>query len=356
MPVAWEHLSLYENRDLISRFFQERHGRQLSAEKAYEVIAHLAQGRGYFESARQATELVRPLLLYYGVQALSRGLILFLRPQDRECALPPAHGLDADGWPNILSQGPKHIPDLPLKFSKGTFSRLTEATSNTERVRVYQGRYTSGPRALVLRPGSPSVPSGASMTLRMALERIPELGQMHERTFQVRQRCFPASVFLTTHAYSPEDSPTHMATVAILDVGPGRLTVPEAYAALDIDQSVEMVQSRVLGPWEVDNISFQLKHRSHLKLVRQLPHMSEDKDGHLYLLAPLPDGLDLSLLSLLYVASYSLGMLVRYYPSVWLSLVNRGNGDFVFPLLKAATSVVEDRFPALVLTELDWRP
>jgi len=71
---SWERLSLYESRDLLSRFYQKRHGRELSAEKAYEIIAHLAQGRGFFTSAGQSSELVRPLLLYYGVYALSRGL------------------------------------------------------------------------------------------------------------------------------------------------------------------------------------------------------------------------------------------------------------------------------------------
>lgn len=67
----------------------------------------------------------------------------------------------------------------------------------------------------------------------------------------------------------------------------------------------------------------------------------------------LPDGLDLSSLSLLYLIAYSMGMLARYYPSKWLSLLNSSKGDFAFPLMKAATTVVENRFPQLVLQELE---
>src|SRR5260370_39796066 len=119
MTDSWERLSLYESRDLQSRFYQKRHGRQLAAEKAIEIIAHLAQGRAFFASARQSPELARPLLLYYGVYALSRGLILFLDATFRECSLPPTHGIQAGGWQNALSRGINQLPDLPLEIIGG---------------------------------------------------------------------------------------------------------------------------------------------------------------------------------------------------------------------------------------------
>src|SRR5947199_3903104 len=124
MTDSWERLSLYESRDLLSRFYQNRHGGQLSAEKAYEIIAHLAQGRRFFANAQQSSELVRPFLLYYGVLALSRGLILFLDPSSRECSLPPSHGITAEDWQNVLSGGIGKLPDLLLKITGGTFGVL----------------------------------------------------------------------------------------------------------------------------------------------------------------------------------------------------------------------------------------
>lgn len=74
----WERLSLYESRDMVTQLYHRRHGRQTNDAKARAIASHMIQGRQYFESAQGAGELVRPLLLYYGVVALSRALILFL--------------------------------------------------------------------------------------------------------------------------------------------------------------------------------------------------------------------------------------------------------------------------------------
>ena len=141
MTNRWERLSLYESRDLLSRFYQKRHGRELSAGKSYEIIAHLAQGRGFFASARQSSELVRPLLLHYGVYALSRGLILFLDASMHEYSLPPSHGIKAEDWQNVLkgpvSGGIDQLPNLPLMIRGGTFEVLSKVTHNVERCLIH---------------------------------------------------------------------------------------------------------------------------------------------------------------------------------------------------------------------------
>lgn len=75
---AWAALSLYESTDLVKRFAAQRTGRSPNTTKAREISAHSAQGREYFRSAAGTGELVRPLILYYGVVALARGAVLFL--------------------------------------------------------------------------------------------------------------------------------------------------------------------------------------------------------------------------------------------------------------------------------------
>ncbi len=89
-----------------------------------------------------------------------------------------------------------------------------------------------------------------------------------------------------------------------------------------------------------------------LELLAKLPPIKTDREGRTYVVEPFPNGLDLSSLSLLYLIAYSMGMLARYYPSKWLFLLNSGKGDFAFPMMKAATRLVEDWFPVLVLREL----
>lgn len=63
----WEGLSFYESTDLVARFYEEYHHSKLQEHKASEIVSQLSQGREYFSSASSSAEIVRPLLVYYGV-------------------------------------------------------------------------------------------------------------------------------------------------------------------------------------------------------------------------------------------------------------------------------------------------
>jgi hypothetical protein len=54
----------------------------------------------------------------------------------------------------------------------------------------------------------------------------------------------------------------------------------------------------------------------------------------------------------LHVLSFLLGMLVRYYPGVWMELVVGGLDDRVMPLLRTASELLRQRFPVLALEGL----
>ena len=45
-------------------------------------------------------------------------------------------------------------------------------------------------------------------------------------------------------------------------------------------------------------------------------------------------------------------MLVRYHPGYWAMLVGKTKGDAIAPVLSAAVSAVEERYPALILEAL----
>lgn len=74
----WEELSVYESHDFVGKWYKIRHGRTLNAVRTREIASSFTQGREYFASAKGAATSVRPLLFYYGVLSLSRGLILLL--------------------------------------------------------------------------------------------------------------------------------------------------------------------------------------------------------------------------------------------------------------------------------------
>jgi hypothetical protein len=78
IKIAWDVLRNYESSDLVRSAFKARHGGELTAGKAHEICAAITQARNYMAAARDATSDVRPLLTYYGVLSMCRGLVLFL--------------------------------------------------------------------------------------------------------------------------------------------------------------------------------------------------------------------------------------------------------------------------------------
>ncbi len=354
MTDSWERLSLYESRDLLSRFFHKRHARQLGEGKAYEIIAHLAQGRGLFASTQQSSELVRPLLLYYGVYALSRGLILFLDAGSHEFSLPTSHGIAAEDWQNVLSGGIGKLPDLPLKITGGTFGVLSEVTSNIERCLVRGVPIPTPPRHLLSRTGTTTIKTPTTISIKMVLERVPDLSTTFATTFGSSPKCFQAMPIILS-----EDTQTD---VHILETELGLPDVDDIRSATGLAVDIPLQPSDAPWEYEVNNILYhrhiwyRIKHSSKAELLAKVPPIKSDREGNTYIVELLPNGLDLSSLSLLYLIAYSMGMLARYYPSKWLSLLNSSKGDFAFPLMKAAIRVVEERFPQLVLQELESIP
>lgn len=69
----------------------------------------------------------------------------------------------------------------------------------------------------------------------------------------------------------------------------------------------------------------------------------------LHMAEPQPDGSRYSQLAITHFLSYFLGMLVRYYPTHWISLMNGGKGDLAWPVINRAQQYVESAFPELVI-------
>ncbi len=94
---------------------------------------------------------------------------------------------------------------------------------------------------------------------------------------------------------------------------------------------------------------FDLTAEDEPALLNKLPSGRNGPNGQLFLQESAAP--ELSSLLLLYLVAYFLGMLVRYYPTTWMSLMSRATGDFSYPLLKAAVGQIEERFPALLVSE-----
>ena len=195
---SWANLSLYESTDLVRSIFKQRHGRELSAGKAREIVSAVAQGREYFSAASEAGLLVRPLLQYYGVLSLSRSLILLLNSNPPETSLPPKHGLSHVGWGNLLATDQPRPADLEVKITNGTFLSLLENTQNSDVSAVFTGPYPS--RLIFTRQRSVAALSGVTIPFQQLLSRICELRDIYERSFGHCASNYRAFVFALSSA------------------------------------------------------------------------------------------------------------------------------------------------------------
>jgi YaaC-like Protein len=343
MIDTWEKLYLYESKDLISRLYYEKHNRKLNKDKATEIISQLVQGREYFKSAKQSAEVVKPLLLYYGVLSLSRGLILFLDTNARESSLKGSHGLKALNWNEVLSKGLEQITNIKISFNKGTFMELLSVTRNIERWNVEKAPFPQfffGESRL-----GTNLEIDFTVTFDDILSRIPELYSTYNEIFHKYSNCYESHI-----AIQNVNTHTDLSLLVSKAGFPDEMFIKQRFKML---KDLVVTYSNSSYYLDKEHMKFRLSHTNEQELIEILPHIKNTNDN-CYIVAPIAENYKFSSLISYYILSYFLGMLVRYYPSQWLSLIYRSKGDFTFPILIKAINILEVKFPELILEELEF--
>ncbi|MYM85423.1 hypothetical protein GTP44_26250 [Duganella sp. FT50W] len=344
---SWARLSLYESTDLVRGLYQQRHGRELSADRACEIVSAVAQGREYFSAASEAGLLVRPLLQYYGVLSLSRGLILLLNQRLREASLPQAHGLSSIGWSGSLVADARRPAQLKVKVNNGTFLSLLESTLNADISRVFTGPYPS--QIVFPRTRDFTELQDATFTFQDLLARIPDLREVYERSFgqcASNYRAFVFTLSATTHS-----------DIDLFDGKHGLPSEQQLRRDLSIPDEVQIVSTahHNFMPQEL-HLSYRLPHLEGASFINVLPQIENLTDGLTSIIAPFEGGLAISRLGRFFLLSYFLGTLARYHPTSWLAIMqSRQKGDFMLPLIREAMVAVQVHFPTLVIEELEGR-
>lgn len=334
----WHALSHFESRDLVHRSYEERHGAPPADGHAAEIAACFIQGRAYYESAQAADEAVRPLLLHYGVLALSRGTVLFLGKL-READLEPKHGLGTPGWKTTLAQGAHKLLELRIGAQEaGTYPQLLAATSNSpvhDDMRHFR-------RLIAVKHG---VPVGFTQDKHLGIDdllsRVPSLRRTYRAVTERAPRCFDGRIHY-------DDSATDVGLSAELDIGPS--TDAEIRTLMRVPPEITIRPEPMgygIGAW-----GYRIPHGP--SGIGGDAVLVEDPVplGSCFVPAPWPNGGYLSPLLRCHCISYFLGMLVRYFPSIWMALLRGGSGDRALPLMREATDHVATDFPALILRSL----
>jgi hypothetical protein len=320
----WRMLSNYESSDLVKVRFKAMHGRELNTSKASEICASITQARGYMESANGAGRSVRPLLLYYGILGLARGLTLFLSTSLREAGLAQAHGLSVSGWGEALKREGGSIGDLKIKLNgNGTLQQLIDETDHRAFLRV-----NSSKPNFVIDYAIP--PPDTEVRLAEILSRIPEIRPSYSRWL-------PDSREIV--AFWPQNHRPDGKRCCRVDL---------PYTAEDIRAVMGDAVLELNTEGSVISILVPGDYR---------PYMSDTGGrwavGNVVAMMPFPGGVQLSKIVITFMAAYGLGMLARYYPSQWTAILGNQRHTVALPTLLATMDYIADEFPRMIVEFLE---
>ena len=324
-----------ENRDVVKKWFKKIHNRELNTSRAKEINAAAKQSAEYFRNAENASYSVRPLLTYYGVYALSRALVLLLKAQGGENTLKEGHGLGTDNWSSILVGGDasSHLSDigkLRVKSSKGLFSELVKETDNRITIHVN----SSGINWSI----NYDVPeSGMVFTLDELLSRIPDL-QPDLKELGIVER------FASVHSLTYTEKDGFVCDVHCNDADVLALYKKNSYQCTAANNSIIKL---TCTSEQLNNYVPQFLHKYVHKVLGTIPSLC--------IVAPFEDNKRFSEIAVVFLLSYYLGMLVRYYPTHWISLIQGDNGDEYWPILNRAQNYVLQVFPELCVELINDR-
>ncbi|MFO7969842.1 MAG: YaaC family protein [Candidatus Izemoplasmatales bacterium] len=327
MNKIWNELLQYETRDLVERFVNKRHGKALNANRALQINSNFIQGRAYFESAEKASFTVRPLLQYYGVMALSKGLILSLDYSKTEAQLKSSHGLEVKNWKEIIKS--KQYENLEITIGNGTFWELISVTKNSNYLRANSTK---------INYYAPMTPSkiGNIFTLKQLINYFPDLRKEY---FSWIEEELAFEVLRSVNIDSSKDK------VEVLLNG-------------EIDKKkLELYFHRNHCPdWKIGysgiNTLIVFDKKEWFPNVTQMWHSSHDI-GDACIVPTLPNDIGLNMISSLYMISYVLGMMARYFPTAWISLKRSEKGDKIYPFVYRILDFIHEKFPIIILDFLN---
>jgi hypothetical protein len=324
----WHQLLSIESRDIASKWFDEIHSRELNARRAKEINSAAKQAREYFRNAANSNYSVRPLLTFYGVASLSRSLLLLLKRNGGEEGLTGSHGLETVNWGTVMSgevvNGLKNLGSLKIRTRNGLFSDFATQTNNRISIHIN----TSGVDCNVCY----DVPeSGVELTVHDLFSRIPDL-----------QKDF--SNISNSLKYTPVNEMTYSDDKGFrAKIGKKQFNAFRGYYESAGYSAVDKAD------WVILTADAEIFKKNIPLFIHSYIHKTFGSIPTLYISEPFQKDSRYSQLCITYMVAYVLGMLVRYYPTHWISLTQGDKGDEWWPTINRAQQFVEQSFPELVI-------
>lgn len=317
-----------ESRDVVQKWFQIIHKRKINAIRIKEINFAAKQASEYLRNSQSADLTVRPLLTYYGINMLTRALVLLFKKNGGENSLKPGHGIVTKQWSQILlgtniTESLNRIGALEVEICNGLFSELIDVTQNRTSIHISSS-------AVGWHINYPKPNIGNKLILDDILTRFPSLRTDLNNLELKEKYC---------HTISP---------ISYTKIDGFKCQVYSKFSLIEDVFSGMEYNIEKLG----ENYKLSCSSEVFIKNTPIFYHDYLDSPfsiPQLYIVQPFDNNVYYSEIAITFLLSYYLGMLVRYYPTHWTSLVQGENGDIYWPILNRAQNYVENIYPELVL-------
>lgn len=324
----WQQLLSLESIDITQQWYFKIHGRELNTRRAKEINAAAKQSREYFRNSSNSNYSVRPLLTFYGVASLSRSLLLLLKRDGGEEGLTSGHGLMTIDWREQLSGDPsiglESLLNLKVQTCSGLFSDFIKETNNSICIHTN----SSGVNWRL----DYDVPDqGKQISLSDLFTRIPDLFKDFSNiSSDIKYSYVNDLSFDHQNGFKAKVRDDYFGAFKVTYQNMGyMIETQEKWSTLTCDA-------------ETFEQNLPLFIHSYIqKTFGSIPN--------LYIAEPFHEKFAYSQLCITYLAAYYLGMLVRYFPTHWISLLQGGKGDALWPTINRAQQYVENTYPELVI-------
>jgi hypothetical protein len=180
-------LQFFESAENVRETLTHTTGRAPNARKSRDIATFIQQGRMYFDSADQSPIEIRPLILYYGMMAFAKAMIVARGSRNAE-ALPQRHGL------GDRSQFTTRLLDLRVTIDdEGTFQEFNDVIAPREGLRYIEAsmsKFHTTPTA------SSANLVGIDLTLNQILANCACVADLYEATCNESSSKLSCTLFL----------------------------------------------------------------------------------------------------------------------------------------------------------------
>ena len=322
-----DYIGLLRSREYVAAFAKQRLSASLTAQLVADIAASFSQGIAYFSSAEQASMQIKPMLQYYGILNLVKGLCGLKTPTGDHQESVTDHGLRRDDWNSRLAGEEPDFLDLEVVTTTrkgGAFRQVISRAWHRNVVDV-ESMYR-GPPWRITFIQQLGIPRFAEPNSRIRL-----------RDVLARSR-YVADTFATVVGDSPKIHPVHMVA------GSGQVGLyPVHWAGGDpYAERLWIVGSK--RTYRSPHSNTEVTGTFFSEDDTNCPILHEGNDLFGWAVEPFPDGDRPAEWIKLYILSYIFGMLCRYYPSQWLSLVSEYGAPLQGPIIHRTLHAIQQHF------------